>query len=62
MRVEWAEPAELDLGDIYAYIARDVPIYAEQFVDQIIETVDLLHEHPPWVAKCPKLNATMCEN
>lgn len=29
MKIEWAEPAELDLGDIYGYIARDVPIYAE---------------------------------
>lgn len=46
MKVEWAEPAELDLGDIYAYIARDVPVYAEQFVDRIVETVDLLHEQP----------------
>lgn len=46
MKVEWAEPAELDLGDIYAYIARDVPVYAEQLVDRIIQTVDLLHEQP----------------
>ncbi|HCS64000.1 MAG TPA: type II toxin-antitoxin system RelE/ParE family toxin [Cellvibrio sp.] len=46
MKIEWAEPAELDLGDIYAYIARDVPIYAEQFVDRIVETVDLLREQP----------------
>ena len=46
MKIEWTEPAELDLGDIYAYIARDVPIYAEQFVDRIVETVDLLGEQP----------------
>lgn len=46
MRIEWAEPAELDLGDIYAYIARDVPVYAEQFIDRIIETTFLLHEQP----------------
>lgn len=46
MKIEWAEPAELDLGDIYAYIARDVPVYAEQFVDRIVETVALLHEQP----------------
>lgn len=46
MKIEWAEPAELDLGDIYAYIARDVPTYAEQLVDRIVETVGLLHEHP----------------
>ncbi len=46
MKIEWAEPAELDLGDIYAYIARDVPVYAEQFIDRIIETTFLLHEQP----------------
>ncbi len=34
----------LDLGDIYAYIARDVPVYAEQFIDRIIQTTYLLHE------------------
>jgi len=46
MKVEWAEPAELDLGDIYTYIARDVPVYAEQFVDRIIEATALLQEQP----------------
>lgn len=30
----------------FSYIARDVPIYAEQFIDRIINTVDLLHEQP----------------
>lgn len=46
MRIEWAEPAELDLSDIYGYIARDVPVYAEQFIDRIIATTFLLHEQP----------------
>lgn len=46
MKIEWAEPAELDLGDIYAYIARDVPVYAEQFIDRIIDTTSLLHDQP----------------
>jgi plasmid stabilization system protein ParE len=46
MNIEWTEPAELDLGDIYVYIARDVPVYAEQFVDRIVETVDLLRAQP----------------
>ena len=46
MRIEWAEPAELDLGDIYAYIARDVPIYAEQLIDRIINVTFLLQEQP----------------
>ncbi|HHX81895.1 MAG TPA: type II toxin-antitoxin system RelE/ParE family toxin [Pseudomonadaceae bacterium] len=46
MKIEWAEPAELDLGNIYTYIARDVPAYAEQFIDRIIEATFLLHEQP----------------
>ena len=46
MKIEWAEPAELDLGDIYAYIARDVPVYAEQLIDRIIHTAYLLQEQP----------------
>jgi toxin ParE1/3/4 len=46
MKIVWTEPAELDLGDIYTYIARDVPIYAEQFVDRIIDVVGLLDEQP----------------
>lgn len=46
MRIEWAQPAELDLADIYAFIARDEPVYAEQFVDRLIETVALLRGQP----------------
>ena len=46
MRIEWAEPAEWDLDDIYAFIARDVPVYAEQFLDRMLEAVSLLHNQP----------------
>ncbi|GAA3909856.1 type II toxin-antitoxin system RelE/ParE family toxin [Litoribacillus peritrichatus] len=46
MIIEWSEPAELDLGDIYAHIARDVPSYAEQFIDRIIDAVSLLTDQP----------------
>ena len=31
---------------IYAYIARDVPVYAELFIDRIIEPTFLLREQP----------------
>ena len=46
MEIEWSEPAEWDLGDLYEYIAKDVPLYAEQFVDQILETTNLLIGQP----------------
>ena len=46
MKIEWAEPAETDLDDIFETIARDAPVYAEQYVDRILDTVSTLHEHP----------------
>lgn len=39
MKVVWSESSEFDLDDLYDYIAKDSPIYAEQFVDRILEEV-----------------------
>ena len=46
MKIEWTAPAEADLDDIFDYIARDAPVYAEQYIDRIIDTVETLYEHP----------------
>ncbi len=46
MRIDWTAPAETDLDEIFDYIARDAPVYAEQYIDRIIDTVGSLHEHP----------------
>lgn len=46
MKVDWSEVAEADIGDLYDYIARDVPYYAEQFIDKLIDAVAMLAEHP----------------
>lgn len=46
MKIVWSDVAEADLDDIYDYIARDVPYYAEQFTDTLIEAVGALAEHP----------------
>ena len=46
MKSVWSDVAEADLEDIYDYIARDVPYYAEQFTDKLIEAVGALAEHP----------------
>jgi addiction module RelE/StbE family toxin len=46
MNIRWSEIAEADLYDIYDYIARDVPYYAEQFIDKLIESTDRLEVHP----------------
>ena len=37
MSITWSDVAEADLDDLYDYIARDVPYYAEQFVDRLID-------------------------
>ena len=39
MKVVWSESSEFDLDDLYDYIAKDSPIYAEQFIDRILEEV-----------------------
>ena len=46
MNLYWSEIAVADLDEIYSYIARDVPYYAEQFVDKLIEAVGKLEDHP----------------
>ena len=46
MTIEWSEVAQADLDDIYQYIARDVPYYAELFIDRLIEATDKLEDHP----------------
>jgi addiction module RelE/StbE family toxin len=46
MRIGWSDVAEADLDDIFEYIARDVPYYAELFVDRLIEATDMLEDQP----------------
>ncbi len=56
MKLEWTEPAENDLSEIYDYIARDVPYYAEQFIDRIIEATGKLADHPKIGRQVPEAN------
>ncbi len=53
-KLHWSEVAEADLDDIYDYIARDVPYYAEMFVDRLIEATDKLEAHPRLGRKVPE--------
>ncbi len=46
MNLLWSDVAEADLDDIYDYIARDVPYYADLFVERLIEATDKLLDHP----------------
>jgi toxin ParE1/3/4 len=54
MRIVWSDVAEADLDDLYDYIARDVPYYAEQFVDRLIEAVGVLQDHPQLGRRVPE--------
>lgn len=54
MKIHWSEIAEADLDDIYDYIARDVPYYAELFVDKLIEATDRLEDHPRMGRRVPE--------
>ena len=46
MTLQWSDVAAADLDDIYDYIARDVPYYAELFVDQLVSATDRIEAHP----------------
>ena len=46
MTLQWSDVAAADLDDIYDYIARDVPYYAELFVDQLVSATDRIEARP----------------
>ena len=54
MRLTWSDVAEADLDDLYDYIARDVPYYAEQFVDRLIEAISILKDNPRLGRRVPE--------
>ena len=46
MKVIWTEPAENDLDALFDHVARDSPLYAEQFVDRITASTEALATTP----------------
>ncbi len=46
MRVDWSEQALSDVEEISAFIARDAPVFAELFIDRIVESVEQLTGFP----------------
>jgi toxin ParE1/3/4 len=44
MLVNWTDPALEDLDGVYEFIARDSPYYADNFVQQIIDSVTRLEQ------------------
>ncbi|MGB3460277.1 MAG: type II toxin-antitoxin system RelE/ParE family toxin [Halobacteriota archaeon] len=59
MKLEWTEPALLDLECIRDYIKRDSEYYANRFVERIIEAVEGLEQFPEmgrWVLEAEAEN------
>lgn len=46
MKIDWTDPAELDLEAIRYYIAKDSEYYAAEFVGKIMDSVDTLKDLP----------------
>jgi len=46
MKIEWTQPALLDLEHIRDYISRDSEYYAARFIEKIIEAVEGLVNFP----------------
>lgn len=57
MRVVWTEPAETDLNELFDYIARDAPIYAEQYIDRILDAVVKLADLPRIGRRVPEADS-----
>lgn len=54
MRIDWTEPALLDLENIRSYIQKDSEYYAIQFIEKILETVENLKEFPEMGRNIPE--------
>lgn len=46
MWISWAQSARNDVHGIRRYIAQDSPVYAKQFCERLVATVDKLATHP----------------
>ena len=55
MRIEWSEPAVLDLEGIKEFIERDSEYYAIDFTSRIIEMVEKLSDFPNRGRKVPEV-------
>ena len=62
MRVVWTEPAETGLNELFDYIARDAPIYAERYIDRILDAVVKLADLPRIGRRVPRPTRTAFAN
>jgi addiction module RelE/StbE family toxin len=56
MEIEWSFRARTDIQELHAYISKDSPYYARQFVERILGAVDILRSHPQIGRILPEAN------
>jgi len=54
MKIEWTQPALVDLESIRDYISRDSEYYAARFIERIIEAVERLEKLPKMGRSVPE--------
>ena len=54
--IDWSMVAVEDLSNIRDYIARDAPMYGQQFVEKILAAVEKLAEFPLLGRQVPEAN------
>jgi len=54
MRIDWSRSAREDLKDLKAYIAKDSPHFARQFVQQILASAKRLADFPEVGRRVPE--------
>ncbi len=45
-KIIWSSAAADDLENIYSYIAKDSKYYADKFIDELVDRVEMLPFHP----------------
>ncbi len=58
MRVSWTEPALEDIAGIKAYIAKDSPYYARQFIERLFDAAEKLEDFPELGRNVPEAGDT----
>lgn len=56
VRIEWTNPALVDLKEIYEFIKRDSKSYAQHFINKIYDKVQYLKDFPKMGRVVPERN------
>lgn len=56
MKLFWSDTSRDDLKQLRAYIGKDSPVYARQFIQRMISRVITLHDFPGLGRRVPEAN------